>query len=148
MFASGNLTREELLEKLIYGAEIIYKFKTDKGVYYNTFLLDPDLRRMKSVEKKLGENSLIFSFSFADEETPIDTVLNRGEMFRIMSTVTAIIKEFLEDYPAAVVSYHAIDNDSRRYNMYKQYVEKHVGKDYNYTELKILGEQTLFIHSK
>lgn len=148
IFSNGKLTADELIEKLPLYSKVVYRFKTDKGIYTNEFLFDIDMRAKRSVQQQFGENALVFSFSFSDENETIDTVLNRGEMFSVMSTVTSIIKHFLEDYPQAIVCYYAIDNDPRRYNMYKQYVEKQVGRDYEYVEMKILGQSTLFIQNK
>ncbi|HPC09539.1 MAG TPA: hypothetical protein PLN85_00495 [archaeon] len=71
--------------------------------------------------------------------TPTD-ILNKGRHFRVMSTITKIINDFIDKYkpnfilikPSKNDEYEDLYNreDKRRFNMYMAYVKKNMRPDY------------------
>lgn len=147
----------------------IYKFENDKGQKYTVFFdgwfqkLDPGIRfdiPNSKPKSNLSEYDSSFTIAFDTEEGYLsfdpdkrEQDTNRGETFRIMSTVTEIAFDFLEKaensgYPVKAVKFTGkADNggttdgieNTKRGRMYLMYVKKQLKNlktKSNYTAMK------------
>jgi hypothetical protein len=115
--------------------ELVYRWKTESDLTY-TLTLDKD------------QKEDIWKISFRTEETSYGDT-NRGELYRVMSTVVSIVKDEIRrtDRPTGI---EWITTDSRKARIYIQYIKNAIGgvkgieRDGMYTVmfLKETGEGT------
>ena len=129
---------KDILNEVGEGTATPYKFKFKKSTFGRTvlhkersyaFTTDSNLE----YEVSLTSLKTDLYVSFKTVTGDYSDVTNKGEQFKIMATVIAIIKadiEFLakeEDPPVKVIKFapeKADDNDDRRANFYKAYIQK------------------------
>ena len=102
------------MEKPFIEAE--YKFTTDKGVKYKAGF---------SEEEEHG----FFHFAFYPEGGGIKDVVNKGEVFRVMSTIVDIFKDFIEKEEWSEIYYSSVRQnygDKRREKLYMAYLKKNL----------------------
>jgi hypothetical protein len=117
---------------------INYEFEIGDNTYIvelYTGLIDKyDVPQSKSKnEYYLG---VVFGNKVGNEEyTTLDT--NRGEQYKIMATVTKILKDYVSQHPEVVeIVYEPVKSgpsDQGREKLYKAYVEKNLS-DWSYTK--------------
>jgi hypothetical protein len=115
--------------------ELVYRWKTESDLTY-TLTLDKD------------QKEDIWKISFRTEETSYGDT-NRGELYRVMSTVASIVKDEIRrtDRPTGI---EWITTDPRKARIYSQYIKNAIGgvkgieRDGMYTVmfLKETGEGT------
>lgn len=105
-----------------------YFFKTEDNDYYNVIFtggLHEDI-----------EDSWSINF-FVKNDTDIQTwnsgtVTNKGRQFKVISTIMDIIKNFIEEYPANIISFTGSDKETSNVNqrdlLYQAYVKKNIHK--------------------
>ena len=97
---------------------IRYKFKTDSKIEYIINIAQYPVTR----------NKVRLIVAFKTKTGDYDTITNKGEHFRIMSTVVTAVKEYLSKVPKAVeISFtpsKETEGDERRANLYKAYIAK------------------------
>jgi len=102
------------MEKPFIEAE--YKFTTDKGVKYKAGF---------SEEEEHG----FFHFAFYPEGGGIKDIVNKGEVFRVMSTIVDIFKDFIEKEEWSEIYYSSVRQnygDKRREKLYMAYLKKNL----------------------
>jgi len=62
-------------------------------------------------------------------------IINKGELFKVMSTVLKIVNDFLDRHQPDTLRFEPSkdeerDDDNRRFNLYMQYIKKNMRKDY------------------
>ena len=93
-----------------------YKFTTDKGVKYKAGFNE---------EEKHG----YFHFGFSTEGGGIKDIVNKGEVFRVMSTIVDIFKDFIEKEEWSEIYYSSARQnygDKRREKLYMAYLKKNL----------------------
>ena len=114
--------------------KVEYTFTTDSGLDYMVkFDLDDDMadvvfltRQSLDVARSTGKNAFLQTF-------------NKGELYKVMATVTSIVKEFLEKYTdieTLVLSPSKEDDtDNRRTKLYLAFIKKNIDSDkYSFDE--------------
>lgn len=100
--------------------EIHYEFTTDSGLEYEILI--------EQFKNKVGSKSVRLSVAYKPIGKTYNTITNKGEQFRIMSTVLNAVKEYLMSVPNAneisFIPSKADEGDMRRANLYKAYVNK------------------------
>jgi hypothetical protein len=117
-----------------------YKFTTESNLEYIVIL---------AVNTASEDRYISLSVMFKTEEGDFQDITNKGEQFKIMATVIAIIKDCItkiaeEGKPEVkvieFVPEKSDDNDTRRANLYKAYIQKQLPNaqvDYRYGEYRI-----------
>ena len=96
--------------------EVEYKFTTDKGVKYKAGF---------SEEEEHGW----FHFAFYPEGGGIKDIVNKGEVFRVMSTIVDIFKDFIEKEEWNEIYYSSVRQnygDKRREKLYMAYLKNNL----------------------
>jgi hypothetical protein len=114
--------------------EVEYTFTTDSGLdYIVQFDLDDDMadvvfltKQSFDIARSGGKNVFLQTFS-------------KGELFKVMATITNIVKEFLEKYTdikTLVISpTKEDDTDNRRAKLYSAFIKKNIdSKKYSFEE--------------
>ena len=95
--------------------EITYSFTTDKGIKYEAlFYENADYR---------------FDFLFYPEGGLAMDIVNKGELFRVMSTIVDIMKDFIKKEKWSVIEYASVKQhkgDERREKLYAAYLKKNL----------------------
>tara|TARA_A100001037_G_scaffold79513_1_gene71511 strand:+ start:13691 stop:14158 length:468 start_codon:yes stop_codon:yes gene_type:complete len=118
-----------------------YKWKYEgRSKEYSSFTTDSGLKYLVQMEPeedytKDGEYQVLrIEYGVEDQDTfdvSYMAVVNKGEAFRVMSTVTAIAKDVIKENPAIKAlefsgSKNKGMNDQRRNKFYMAYVKKHL----------------------
>jgi hypothetical protein len=105
-----------------------YFFTTEDNDYYNVIFTG-------GVHEDI-EDSWSINF-FVKNDTDIETwnsgtVTNKGRQFKVISTIMDIIKNFIEEYPANIISFTGSDKEDSETNqrdlLYQAYVKKNIHK--------------------
>ena len=105
-----------------------YFFTTEDNDYYNVIFTG-------GVHEDI-EDSWSINF-FVKNDTDIETwnsgtVTNKGRQFKVISTIIDIIKNFIEEYPANIISFTGSDKEDSETNqrdlLYQAYVKKNIHK--------------------
>tara|TARA_Y100000593_G_scaffold86100_1_gene164195 strand:- start:607 stop:1077 length:471 start_codon:yes stop_codon:yes gene_type:complete len=118
-----------------------YKWEYEgRSKEYSSFTTDSGLKYLVQMEAeedytKDGEYQVLrIEYGVEDQKdygVDYNKVTNRGEMFRVMATVTQIAKEVIKENPAIKAiefsgSKNKGMNDQRRNNFYMAYIKKHL----------------------
>jgi ParB-like chromosome segregation protein Spo0J len=115
--------------------KVVYTFITDSGLdYIVKFELDNDVADVVF----LTEQSLDISRQPGSKNVFLQT-FNKGELFKVMATITNIVKEFLEKYTdikTLVISpTKEDDTDNRRAKLYSAFIKKSIDSEkYSFEE--------------
>jgi len=105
----------------------VYRFTTDSGLPY-------EVQFQKNVDyQNLDDWYGAFSIEGHDDTD----VVNRGEVFAVMATLTKIVGEFVSDYrPSKLVFEPAKthDSDKRRFRLYWKFIESNLPSEYEMRE--------------
>ena len=109
---------------------VVYTFTTTAG--------DPYVVKFKSSYSRPDNYSLSFypgtSASSEAEDDKIDVIMNKGDVFKILSTVVSIIKSFiLKNKNAMGINWIGIDSDKagadkQRDRLYNAYLQKNINQ--------------------
>jgi phosphopantetheine adenylyltransferase len=95
--------------------QITYNFTTDKGIKYEAlFYENADYR---------------FDFLFYPEDGHATDIVNKGELFKVMSTIVDIMKDFIKKEKWSVIEYSSVKQhkgDERREKLYAAYLKKNL----------------------
>jgi hypothetical protein len=113
-------------EKIWQGEfRILFNFTTDKDIKYTAALLE----NYPSSKKE-------YEFSFRTEEYSFKDVINKGELFKVMSTIVAILKKSIDMLNSrggwnkiSFAPSKSFKGDERRANLYKSYILKNLPSD-------------------
>ena len=113
-------------EKIWQGEfRILFNFITDKDIKYTAALLENYPPSKKEYE-----------FSFRTEEYSFKDVINKGELFKVMSTIVAILKKSIDMLNSrggwnkiSFAPSKSFKGDERRANLYKSYILKNLPSD-------------------
>ena len=137
---------------------IEYEFVTDLGTKYvasftnqiNTYNIAVELKNEHPVNVYGFEIEDIYSLTFHIEEASghggFNMTSNKGELFKVMATMSKILDSFLKEYSYAIVEFYgsrkANDRDelTKRDKIYLAYLEKwldrrYVAKTYKTTDI-------------
>jgi hypothetical protein len=110
-----------------YYTLIVYNFKIGEDLYEVDTYVSP-------IEK--GSDNTRMSVSFNMGGYP-STRTNRGVQYQVMSTITQILKDYINEHPELVeIEYEPLKNsslDDTREKLYKAYVKKNM-PDWNYSK--------------
>ena len=102
------------------GDKIRYEFTTDSNLQYEINIAQLSIIN-KPTKKRLA-------VAFKQQGSSYDDITNKNEQYKIMATVVAAVKEYLEKVPRAIeISFEpakADEGDMRRANLYKAYINK------------------------
>jgi hypothetical protein len=104
--------------------ETTFSFKTDSDIEYNVII-------EKEYDDELKKTGIDVSFG-VDEN--YDKVLNKGELYKVMSTVFKIVKDFItKDNEIEYISYNPSKktdienlNTNQRNLLYKKFIQQHI----------------------
>lgn len=102
--------------------DIWYRFKTEDNDHY--------------VVRFIGgfdEDKFELMFYVAnDSNVSFDQVVNKGKIFKVLSTVMAIIQDFVEEYPVDEIFFSGADKEGSKTNqrddIYRMYISKNMQK--------------------
>ena len=131
---------EELINEIGDAGAKPYKWRRMDRRYdtYYIFTTDSGLEYQVMTEFGSGEdrNTLLIEYGVevitkqGNKSIDYELVTNRGEMFRIMSTIVDIVQEFMKKHPEIErIEFEGSKNkagDQRRNKLYMQYVKKHL----------------------
>ena len=131
---------EELINEIGDAGAKPYKWRRMDRRYdtYYIFTTDSGLEYQVMTEFGSGEdrNTLLIEYGVevitkqGNKSVDYELVTNRGEMFRIMSTIVDIVQEFMKKHPEIErIEFEGSKNkagDQRRNKLYMQYVKKHL----------------------
>lgn len=148
-----------ILKEIGEGTATPYKFKYTPRLFQDerkhirtfTFTTDSELNYIVilSINTASEDRYITISVMFKTEDGDFSDVTNKGEQFKIMATVIAIIKkaiELLEEEgkpPVKIIEFAPEKNDesdNRRANLYKAYIQKQLPNahvDYIHGEYRI-----------
>lgn len=119
-------TREEFDEEL---HKVV--FTTDSGINYAIWIYKID-----RTEENIWRMDVEFGVESKDKDFDTKSVVNKGEMYKVMATVVKVVKEELEiskkgDKNIVTIRIEPsknFKNDSRRANLYLAYIKKNMPK--------------------
>jgi len=125
--------------------KVEYTFTTDSGLdYIVKFDLDDDMADVVFLTKQSLDNNLAGAFPNLYIARPggknvFLQTFNKGELFKVMATITNIVKEFLEKYTdikTLVISPSKEDDtDNRRAKLYSAFIKNNIDPDmYSFEE--------------
>ena len=101
------------------------KFETDNKIEYIVSLHIDDYEGLKAIEVEFTAKSE------NDKYPSTTTVTNKDEMYRVMATITSIIKKYIEEYKIQVIIYSPSkksdkedDFNNQRDKLYKAFISK------------------------
>ena len=101
------------------------KFKTDNKIEYIVNLYIDDYEGLKAIEVEFTAKSE------NDKYPSTTTVTNKDEMYRVMATITSIIKKYIEEYKIQAIIYSPSkksdkedDFNNQRDKLYKAFISK------------------------
>lgn len=102
----------------------VYYFTTDAGVHYEV--------RFGRRQDNILHATIVFGVINDEYEGEEYTVTNKGELYRVMTTIVKVVKMFMAEHPK-MVAYEFTglakegepeDNLSARINLYKRYLPR------------------------
>lgn len=114
----------------------VYYFTTDSGVNYEV--------RFGRRQDNILHATIVFGVTNEEYEGEEYTVTNKGELYRVMTTIVEVVKIFMLEHPK-MISYEftglakegeSENTSSKRINLYKRYLPRIFDKEwqFNYKE--------------
>jgi hypothetical protein len=119
---SWTKTRQKFDSKYYY-FDYYYRFTTEDGDNYQVTIYHDPAERMWNVSFLANQEK---GGKFSD-------IINKGKLFKVMSTVVNIVKDFInEEDPKEIeiVPTKNDEEDNRRFEMYLQYIKKNAPTNY------------------
>lgn len=141
---------EEILENdnIVVQPYNVNKILDNNQCSYYGFITEDNDNYVIIFNKILNQN--VYSVNFKLNGSSDNTqVVNKGRFFKVMSTVSSTILDFLSSKKPDCLSFQATENfdgDLRRYNVYKRYVLSLIVTEYILEE--DLEKRTLTIKKK
>lgn len=139
---------KKYLDKNNYGKEVNYYFKTDNDLYYIAKFFE-DLEHKKTYDFVFGiilkhnVDKLNFNLDYVD----LDVITNTGDLFKIMSTISIIFIDFLENYSKKLnvkkIELAATEKRAKLYNMFLNH-NKHYFKSIKSKKDEYDSDYTIF----
>lgn len=111
------------------GESLDYYFTTDEDIRY--------VAQFETFDEFQGHP--MTSFFFKTENGTSDEVVNKGEVFKVMSTITAIIKDYVERLDPMTIEFSPSKskgaNDMRRAKLYVAFIKKSLPAGYSWNQL-------------
>ncbi len=110
----------------------VYYFTTDKGVNYEV--------RFGRRQDNILHATIVFGVTNDEYEGEEYSLTNKGEMYRVMNTIVAVVKLFMEQHPKMVTyeftglakSDEPEDKLTSRINLYKRYLPQIFDADWKF----------------
>jgi len=126
-----------------YETKIKYEFKIGEDTYIvSLFVSDLDLTLPSNTDQQKGSTGMAVIFGlktdrYGDTSAGDTSRTNKGVQYQVMSTVTKIIKDYIDKHPElAKISYEPVKKskeDQGRTKLYRAYVTKAL-PNWNYRE--------------
>jgi len=121
----------------------VYYFTTDSGVEYEV--------RFGRRQDNILHATIVFGVINDEYDGEEYTVTNRGELYRVMSTIVSVIKMFMTEHPKMITyefsglakESEAKDKLTARINLYKRYLPLIFDSNWN---IDYTGGNTIVIH--
>ena len=127
----ANAATYKYTKELRKGA-VWYKFDTEDNDKYSVVIYK-DVMLGNEVSAWIVEFSVINNPT-NPKDTDFKAVVNKGRLFKVMSTITMIIKDFASEFNpeilAVIPSKSKGDTDTRRFKMYYQFIAKNIPSNY------------------
>jgi len=117
-----------------YETKIKYEFKIGEDTYIvSLFVSDLDLTLPSNTDQQKGSTGMAIIFGiktdrYGDTSAGDTSRTNKGVQYQVMSTVTKIIKDYIDKHPElAKISYEPVKKsktDQARQKLYKAYITK------------------------
>jgi len=113
-----------------------YNFTTDKGTEYEVEIMPRYITHniLNQIPEEKALLMALVTFT-ADNDYGQSNIVNRGEMYRVMSTITQIVKNNISDNPEIGGIYFAPTkkesssqdlSQNQRYKLYQAYIQKSI----------------------
>lgn len=111
----------------------VYYFTTDSGVHYEV--------RFGRRQDNILHATIVFGVTNEEYEGEEYTVTNKGELYRVMTTIVDVVKIFMAEHPK-MISYEftglakegeSENTSSKRINLYKRYLPRIFDKDWQFS---------------
>lgn len=137
----------------------LYSFKGKGNLTYMVYLLIPNLDLIDDIPPQL-KNRKVLWISFITQEKG-DSEVNQGDMYKVMSTVIKITKEYLEsnshidaiafegrkNFSGKIKDYE-LKTPSIRSKLYKQYAQKNIGPQWEIQDSPSYNESLIILIKK
>lgn len=110
----------------------VYYFTTDHGVHYEV--------RFGRRQDNILHATIVFGVTNEEYEGEEYTITNKGDLYRVMTTIVEVVKMFMAEHPK-MISYEftglAKDGESenrgtKRINLYKRYLPRIFNSDWHF----------------
>jgi hypothetical protein len=118
------------------GQEPSYVFVTDQGIEY--------VAKFDTFDD--FEGFPITEFSFKTKNGTDDEVVNKGELYKVMSTITAILLDYTKRHNPVSIGFTPTKNtgdDMRRANLYRAFIAKNLPPGYSLDEQAEVSDDTI-----
>ena len=99
--------------------DLTWQFRTEDNDYYNVYIYTDDRREFQGMD--------IWQIEFATTGGH-KAIINKGRMYKVMASITTIIREFIQKYQPNIVYAHPSKNrgsdDQRRMKLYTAFTRK------------------------
>lgn len=111
----------------------VYYFTTDSGVHYEV--------RFGRRQDNILHATIVFGVTNEEYEGEEYTVTNKGELYRVMTTIVEVVKMFMSEHPK-MISYEftglakegeSENKSSKRINLYKRYLPRIFDKEWQFS---------------
>lgn len=109
-----------------------YEFQTTADIKYKVVLVNDKL------DNKNADNNWILSFGniksvYGFNAMSMDSVVNKGEVYKVMATVINIVKDFIKKNKNNIDAIIFKGTDDRRDHLYKKYISYSLGNNWKET---------------
>jgi hypothetical protein len=110
----------------------VYYFTTDSGVNYEV--------RFGRRQDNILHATIVFGVTNEEYEGEEYTVTNKGELYRVMTTIVEVVKMFMAEHPK-MISYEftglakegeSENTSSKRINLYKRYLPRIFDREWQF----------------
>lgn len=134
----GSIIQEEIstyLQEIFDASHTPYRWERgrDGNDYYYSFFTTNNDEYFVDIDIDEYEGIKSWVISFETEEGGYKKVINKGDVFRTMSTIVDIIKDFINIENPDIMTFIPAKNDpedERRLKMYMGYISKHLPSQY------------------
>ena len=110
----------------------VYYFTTDSGINYEV--------RFGRRQDNILHATIVFGVTNDEFEGEEYTVTNKGELYRVMSTIVAVVKIFMSEHPKMITyEFTGLAKDDEpedkltsRINLYKRYLPRIFDKEWKF----------------
>jgi hypothetical protein len=114
----------------------VYYFNTDNDIHYEV--------RFGRRQDNILHATIVFGVTNDEFEGEEYTVTNKGELYRVMTTIVKVVKIFMAEHPKMLIyeftglakDHEPEDKLTSRINLYKRYLPRIFDKDWKFDYLR------------